>query len=90
MNIGASIICMDPLNMAEHIRLMEKLSVEFLHVDIMDGNYVPRLGIYPEIVERIAEISDLKLDVHLMVDDPERLKTSPSTLKKFMAILFVS
>lgn len=57
--------------MAEHIRLMEKLSVEFLHVDIMDGNYVPRLGIYPEIVERIAEISDLKLDVHLMVDDPE-------------------
>ena len=69
--VSASIICMDPLNMETHAREMGLIGVDQLHVDIMDGHYVPRIGIYPEIVHRLSDVTDLPLDIHLMVDDPE-------------------
>ena len=69
--VSASIICMDPLNIETHAREMSRIGVDQLHVDIMDGHYVPRMGIYPEIVHRLSDITELPLDIHLMVDDPE-------------------
>jgi ribulose-phosphate 3-epimerase len=68
--IGSSIICMDHINFEADVKICEKLGVDYLHLDVMDGLYVPRYGIYPEIVERIADISELPMDLHLMVSDP--------------------
>lgn len=68
--IGSSIICMDHINFEADVKICEKLGIDYLHLDVMDGSYVPRFGIYPEIVERIADISELPMDLHLMVSDP--------------------
>lgn len=71
VTIGTSVICMDHINFADHVRMAEKIGVDYLHLDVMDGHFVPRYGLYPEIVKRIIDITDLKLDLHLMVADPE-------------------
>lgn len=64
-----SVITMDHLNFEDDIKLVENLGVDGLHIDIMDGHFVPRYGIYPEIAEKIAQITNLKIDLHMMVDD---------------------
>lgn len=69
--IGASIICMDHINFENDVKICQQIGVDYLHLDVMDGTYVPRYGIYPEIVQRIAEISTLPMDLHLMVSNVE-------------------
>ena len=71
ITFGSSIVCMDHINFERDVRLADNLGVDFFHVDAMDGNFVPRYGIYPEIVRRISQISSCKMDLHLMVNDPE-------------------
>ncbi len=71
ITIGSSIITMDHLNFERDVKLAEELGVDFLHVDVMDSKLVPRIGIYPEIVEQIAQISPIKIDVHLMIEKVE-------------------
>lgn len=62
---------MDHINFERDVLFAEKLGIDYLHVDVMDGLFVPRYGIYPEIVKRISQISNLPMDLHLMVDLPE-------------------
>jgi ribulose-phosphate 3-epimerase len=70
--LGASIITMDHLNFYNEIDLLRQCGkVDYLHIDIMDGNFVPRYGIYPEIVMEISNRFEFSLDVHLMVDNVE-------------------
>ena len=69
--ISASVICANPTNLEADLRLLDKAAVDYLHIDIMDGVFVPRYGMYPEQVKAIAELTDIPMDVHMMVKDPE-------------------
>jgi len=52
------------------IREIERNGVEMLHIDVMDGHFVPNITIGPVVLESIREITDLELDVHLMISNP--------------------
>lgn len=71
ITFGSSIVCMDHINFERDVNLVDELGIDFLHLDVMDGSFVPRYGIYPEIVKRISQISNMKMDLHLMVNNPE-------------------
>ena len=69
---SASVICTDPLNTERDILKLKDLGHKFLHIDIMDANFVPRFGIFPEICQRIQDIApDMHQDCHIMCDDVE-------------------
>jgi ribulose-phosphate 3-epimerase len=69
---SASVVCMDPTNIYKDTKELYDLGHRYLHIDAMDGHYVPRLGIFPEISRRLSEqFPDMKQDCHLMVSDPE-------------------
>jgi len=69
---SASIVCTDPLNVESDIRELYDMGHRYLHIDIMDGHFVPRLGIYPEICQKINEkFPDMYQDCHIMCSDPE-------------------
>lgn len=67
-----TLACADPLNLEENMRLMEHAGAKMWHIDIMDGHYVPNLCFSFEQAIAIQRISSLPVDVHLMVQQPER------------------
>ena len=69
--ISASLICADPLNLEKTIIEIEKSNIDYIHIDIMDGVFVPRYGLYPEILFSIKKITKIPMDVHMMVQNPE-------------------
>ena len=60
---------MNPIDLMTDIRICEDHDIDFLHLDIMDGKFVPRLGLYPEIVSHINRHCGIPCDLHLMVND---------------------
>ncbi len=71
--IAASILSADFSRLGEQIREAEAAGVDWIHVDVMDGHFVPNLTMGPFIVETCRRITRLPLDVHLMIDNPESL-----------------
>jgi ribulose-phosphate 3-epimerase len=70
--IAASILASDFGRLAEQIQEAERGGADIIHVDVMDGRFVPNITIGPLIVEACRRATDLPLDVHLMIVDPER------------------
>jgi len=70
--LAASLICGDPLKINEEIEELEKANIDFLHFDVMDGHFVPRIGFYPELLTAIKKKTKVPVDVHLMIDEPEK------------------
>jgi ribulose-phosphate 3-epimerase len=70
--IAPSILSANFLTLGEEIKAAEAAGADLLHIDIMDGHFVPNLTIGPFIVEAIRNITSLPLDVHLMIEEPDR------------------
>lgn len=70
--IAPSILSADFGRLAEDIRLAEEAGADMIHIDVMDGLYVPNITIGPLVVESIRKVTRLPLDVHLMIINPER------------------
>ena len=70
IKVGASILAADFGHLDKQIRRIEKAGIDFFHVDIMDGFFVPNITIGPGIVADIRRLTRLPLDVHLMIKQP--------------------
>lgn len=70
--ISASILSADFTCLENQIRQAEAAGVDWIHIDVMDGSFVPNISMGPIIVETVRSITKLPLDVHLMIDYPER------------------
>ena len=73
IKIAPSILAADPLNLERDVRKAEKAGCDWIHVDVMDAHFVPNLAYSPDVVRRLKEVTSLPLDVHLMMDHPEKL-----------------
>ena len=72
VQIAPSILSADFARLGEEIRRVEQAGAAMLHVDVMDGHFVPNLTIGPPVVKSIRKVTRLTLDVHLMITDPDR------------------
>ncbi|TRY25579.1 ribulose-phosphate 3-epimerase [Brevibacillus sp. LEMMJ03] len=72
VKIAPSILSADFARLGEEIRDVERGGADWIHVDVMDGRFVPNITIGPLIVEAIRPVTKLPLDVHLMIEEPDR------------------
>lgn len=79
MKIAPSILSADFSRLRDEIQAVEKAGADWLHVDIMDGHYVPNITIGPVVVESVRKVTRMPLDVHLMITDPD--KYAPEFIK---------
>ena len=70
--IAPSILSADFAKLGDEIRSVEAAGADWIHVDVMDGHFVPNITIGPLVVEAIRPVTDLPLDVHLMIENPDR------------------
>lgn len=70
--IAPSILSADFARLGEEVRAVAAGGADYIHVDVMDGHFVPNITIGPLVVEAIRKVTDLPLDVHLMITEPDR------------------
>ncbi len=72
IRIAPSILASDFSRLGDEVRAVEAAGADWIHVDVMDGHFVPNITIGPGIVEAVRRCTDLPLDVHLMIETPDR------------------
>jgi len=70
--IAPSILSADFGRLAEEITAVEKAGADWIHIDVMDGHFVPNITIGPSVVSSLRKVTKLPFDVHLMIENPER------------------
>jgi len=73
IKIAASILSADFARLGEQVQAAEVGGADWIHVDVMDGHFVPNMTVGPVVVHALRPITRLPLDVHLMIEQPERL-----------------
>jgi len=69
--IAPSILSADFSRLGDEIKAVEDAGADWIHVDVMDGHFVPNITIGPPVVESIRKVTDLPLDVHLMIENAD-------------------
>lgn len=69
--ISASMMCSDLIDLKETIRIFEEEGIEYLHIDMMDGSFVPNFGLGVDYIRGLRKLTNIPLDIHLMVKEPE-------------------
>ena len=72
IKIAPSLLSADFANLREEIRKIEKGGADYLHLDVMDGMYVPNITFGAPVIKKLRSITKLPFDVHLMIEKPER------------------
>jgi len=72
VKIAPSILSADFARLGEDIVAAEKAGADMIHVDVMDGHFVPNITIGPPVVKSVKKIASIPLDVHLMIEDPDK------------------
>ena len=72
LKIAPSILSADFSRLGEEVKAVEVAGADYIHVDVMDGRFVPNITIGPLIVSAVRKVTNLPLDVHLMIEEPER------------------
>ena len=70
--ISPSILSSDFANLGRDIRLLEKSGADWIHIDVMDGHFVPNLTIGAPVVKSIRKVTQMPFDVHLMIENPKK------------------
>lgn len=69
--ISASMMCVDLIELKDTVRIFEEEGIEYLHIDVMDGNFVPNFGLGVDFIRGLRKLTSIPLDIHLMVKEPE-------------------
>lgn len=69
--ISASMMCSDLFNLKRTIDIFERKSIEYLHIDVMDGEFVPNFGLGVDYISSLRNLTSIPLDLHLMIINPE-------------------
>jgi ribulose-phosphate 3-epimerase len=72
IKIAPSILSADFARLGEEVKAAEEAGVHMIHIDVMDGHFVPNITIGSAVVESIRKVTRLPLDVHLMIEEPDR------------------
>lgn len=70
--LGPSLMCADLGNLEQNIKELDKAGVDFYHIDIMDGKFVPNFTLGPDFVKTVRRLTNTPLDIHLMIEEPEK------------------
>ena len=70
--IAPSILSADFSNLGQEIKAIEQGGADWIHADVMDGHYVPNITFGPIVVDAVKKITDLPIDVHLMIENPDQ------------------
>ena len=73
MMIAPSMMCCDFLNLKSQLDVFEKTNIELLHLDIMDGSFVPNFALGTDFTKQLKKATSIPLDFHFMVENPERI-----------------
>lgn len=72
VKVAPSILAADLRRLEEEVKRVDEAGADMIHVDVMDGHFVPNITIGPQMVEALRKCTSLPLDVHLMIEEPER------------------